>query len=269
MTEPGSITPPQPGWWVRSNRIGVAASEYGWAATAAGIYAPQGAASSDYGWAATSVTGRTPAPVTYVNSASGTNVVNVAIPTHQVGDMIVIFAMDGHATNIPAPPAASGSVPAWVTIDANAGANTCAARTVYFVAQATNTTSGNWGDTDALVVAVLRSTGIMSIGGHAEAGGLCNLTSPGPTAPAVTMAHTDGTSQLLHFYGLRVGNWNNFSPTPPSGYTIRTATGASTWCGVLLDTKNSTTSDGAVSHPSLDGLGSHAYRGATVEVRSQ
>jgi hypothetical protein len=267
MTQPGAIIPPTPGWWVRTDHIGVGEGTFGWSSSTAGSRVSQGHGSGGYGWSSHAV-GHTPIPVSYINSASGTNVISVGIPTHQVGDMLVGFAMDGHSTNIPAPPAAGGTVPAWNTIDANAGANTCAARTFYYVATATTTTSGNWGDTDALVIAVLRSADVLSIGGHAEAGGTVNLPTPGPQAPAVTMAHTDGTSQLLHFFGLRVGNWNNFSPTPPSGYTIRTATGTSTWCGVLLDTKNSTLSDGAVSHPSLDGIGSHAYRAATVEVRA-
>lgn len=53
MTEPGLVYPPQPGWWPRTEAVGVSlTSTYGWASTATGASAAQGTASGTYGWAA-------------------------------------------------------------------------------------------------------------------------------------------------------------------------------------------------------------------------
>ena len=69
---------------------------------------------------------------------------SITLPTHAVGDIIVIFAYRDGATAVPTNPTAGGTVPAWVDIDAAAGANTNSARSAYFVATATNHTSGTW-----------------------------------------------------------------------------------------------------------------------------
>ena len=63
----------------------------------------------------------------------------------------------------------------------------------------------------------------MSIGAHVEAGG---VTAPGtchPTAPAVALTYTDGTSALLEFVGIdnstnQVLTWD----PPPAGYSLAT-----------------------------------------------
>lgn len=48
MTAPGSNITPQPGWWVRTDRIGTNASQYGWDAELSGP--SQGFARGGYGW---------------------------------------------------------------------------------------------------------------------------------------------------------------------------------------------------------------------------
>lgn len=58
MTQPGSVIPPQPGWWVRTDRIGVNGSEYGWTAAIAGPAA--GVASGGFGWASDGAGHETP-----------------------------------------------------------------------------------------------------------------------------------------------------------------------------------------------------------------
>lgn len=216
-----------------------------------------------------SVTGGTPnvtktAALSFIN-ANASNSETVTIPAHQVGDIIVIFAFaDGFDSGM-AKPSPGGTVPAWVDIDANFGANQCHSRTAYFVATATNHTSGTWtGGSfgNKMIAVVLRNQKAASpIGGHTESGG---TALNGAVAPAVTMSQTDGSSMLLHFFGRRSSDATAWSAAP-SGYTQRAAI---MWGpGVCLDTKNTTTSGGAVTNAS-DGSSSIGYRGATVEIRA-
>lgn len=51
MTAPGSIIPPNPGWWVRKDRIGVAEPTYGWAGVATGLRNPLATGSGTVSWA--------------------------------------------------------------------------------------------------------------------------------------------------------------------------------------------------------------------------
>lgn len=55
MTEPGAVAAPSPGWWVRTNRVGVSDATFGFWAVALGATNPIGDASSGYGWATTAV----------------------------------------------------------------------------------------------------------------------------------------------------------------------------------------------------------------------
>jgi hypothetical protein len=181
---------------------------------------------------------------------SGTT--TVTIPAHAIGDLIILFAYNAGSTVSPAKPPASGTVPSWVDIDANSGANTNASRCVYFVATATNHTSGTWATGIQIFAVVLTGQAASPIGGHAESG---TTGSNAVTAPAVTMTKTDGTSVLLHFFGQRnVTSWS----AAPSGYFQKLASGL-----IALDTKDVTTSDGSVVQT---GVTSGGNRGQTVEV---
>lgn len=266
MTQPGSIVPPAPGWWVRSDRIGIGQGSYGWSGTAHGARAPQGHASGTYGWATVDAVGLKNLP-TFIGASGNCNSSgSVAIPAHQVGDVIIIFTFAGANNTIPVKPSAGGTVPAWVDIDAdNSGTTFCASKTVYFVATATNTTTGNW-TTDGIIAAVIRGPGATPLGGHANSGGTAG--SSGPTAPTITLTRTDGSSILLHFFGLRPGgSWNAYNAAP-SGYTQRLATAEGAWGAVCLDTKDVKTSAPAVAQPvNADPTGDE-YRGATVEIRA-
>jgi hypothetical protein len=204
---------------------------------------------------------RSPTSVQFVGAAVSTSSDEfVAIPAHQVGDLIIIFAYRSNSDTIPAKPAASGTVPAWVDIDATNGSDTNSSRTAYFVATATNHTSGTWGSGSGatrVAAAVLRSQAGTPIGGHAESGGTGSTT----TAPSVTMTNTDGTSVLLHFHGSFSSSANAWS-SAPAGYTRRAA--GTTQATVCVNTKDSTTSDGSVNQSCASGT---RYRGATVEIR--
>lgn len=63
MTQPGAILYPQPGWWVRSNRVGVNTGlGYGWAVNAVGATHPQGSDTGTLSWACNAVGAHPPNP---------------------------------------------------------------------------------------------------------------------------------------------------------------------------------------------------------------
>lgn len=184
---------------------------------------------------------------------------SVTIPTHQVGDLIVIFAFNPFTTSAPTKPSASGTVPDFTYIDnANSGSGS-GCTTAYFKATATNTTSGTWPTPSHMIAVVLRDQHASSpIGGHAQQAGSSATT----TAPSVTMSHTNGSSVLLHFHGhsnLGSGGWD----AAPTGYTRQSASGSGFQSGSALNTKNVTTSDGSVGQT---GGQNTSYAAATVEI---
>lgn len=132
-------------------------------------------------------------PVQFVD-ANATGVNSVPIPTHAIGELIVLCAVNDYATQAPVKPSAAGTVPNWVYIDNTADTGIT---TSYFKATATNHTSGTWTNTSRMIAVVLRGQNAATpIGGHASQRG----TSSGPsTAPAITLDHTDGSSVLLYF----------------------------------------------------------------------
>ncbi len=195
----------------------------------------------------------------------GSNVANatsVTIPVHDVGDLIVIYAHSSGGTS-PSVPSAAGTVPAWTTIDTQSGSFSNL-RTAQCIATANNHTSGTWTGADAMIAVVLRNVNSSTpIGGHA----VSVESATGNTCPgaAVTMSDTTGSSVLLQFYGWGDGvNSVTSISAAPGGYTQQIAgvyTGSKV--AVCLNTKDSTTSDGAVAQTSVTGTWS---RGATVEI---
>lgn len=197
----------------------------------------------------------------FITGTSTAITTSVTIPIHRVGDLIVIYAFDDGFVTAPAQPAASGTVPAWAAIDNAAGASSCASGTFYFVATATNHTSGTWSNTSAMIATVIRNQNITSpIGGHAESGG---TATNGATAPSITMSQTSGTSILLHLFGRRGNVGISAWSAAPAGYTSLAASVPSHPISAI--TKNDTTSDGSVTRASDENF-NIGYRGATVEI---
>lgn len=184
---------------------------------------------------------------------------SVTLPSHNAGDLIVIFAFDDNPTaTVPSVPAASGTVPAWDTIDTYSQTS-ASCITAYFVATASNHTSGTWSGATGMIAVVLSGQGVSPIGGHAVTGGATSGTYS--AAPSVTMVNGDGSSVLLHFYGHRLApSWPEWAAGNGNGYTTQIESGE-----VCLDTKDYTTSDGAVQH-SNNTSGAVRYAGATIEV---
>lgn len=183
------------------------------------------------------------------------NTTSVTLPTHAIGDIIILAVPRVNAT--PATkPTASGTVPAWADIDAATGSSATSIRTAYFVATATNHTTGTWTGATCMWAIVLRGQGGTLIGGH----GTQINASGSSTAPAVTLTQTDGTSVILEFHFTTAGSSPRFTGTP-TGYTRLTVTG--TIASIVANSKNVTTTDGSVVQ-TLATTGANA--GATIEI---
>lgn len=173
-------------------------------------------------------------------SVAGTS---ITIPAHQSGDIIVLFAHASTNGSVPSAPAAGGTVPTWTSLGTSGTTNYSNHRLSWCTGTG-STTSGTWaGGTDGLIVAVLR--GAASIGGKASGAVIASATN---VAPAVTLSVSDGTSALLHFFGYGDGvNLVGTVSTSPTGYTRQLGSAVTTRIGLVLLTKNSTTSDGSVT----------------------
>lgn len=191
--------------------------------------------------------------------ANSANASSVTIPPHQVGDLIIIFAFNNGSTTTPAPPAASGTVPAYALMDTMA-ASSCAPATYQFIATANNHTTGTWTNTASMIAVVLRGEDTLAAtpyGGHAVGNG--SATSSAAFSPSVTMSKTDGTSVLLYFYGHRtVTAW----AVAPAGFTQQTQVAGAG--GVCCNSKNDTTSDGSITQNLT--ASSSGWASAVIEV---
>lgn len=197
---------------------------------------------------------------TCVSSAS----TSIAIPTHAANDLIVIGVGRHGSAVVPTKPAAAGTVPAWVDIDAGLTGNGMGLRTAQFKATASTTTSGTWTNAQSLWVIVFRGQNLTTpIGGHAITGGAASATH---TAPAVTMSQTNGTSGLVHiFYGQAASDTWGYTLSTPAGYTMQASSGNASFLPFNATlTKDVTTSDGSVAM-SLS-AGSPNWQAASLEV---
>lgn len=141
---------------------------------------------------------------------------NVAMPAHQAGDLIVVFARV--ITNTPpTPPTAGGTIPAW-TVAQSGGANVLSLVSAWAVATAANHTTGNWTVANNICVLILRP-GIGKALGVGPSSSANEASTQTVVYPALTLSKTDGTS-----FGVRCGERNNAGAdlelnVPPSGWT--------------------------------------------------
>lgn len=186
-----------------------------------------------------------------VASVAGTS---ITIPAHVAGNRIYLWVFRDGSNSLPTKPTATAPVPNWVIDDGPTGANSCSAYCVHFDAVASTTTSGTWTGATGIVAVVVSGQDVNMGGGHAQSGAASTNTV---AAPAMSMTITDGSSLVLEFYGHRsVTAWS----AAPAGYTRQTSVATEVCC----NTKDDTTSDGAVSQPCTAASG--GSRGQVVEV---
>lgn len=195
-------------------------------------------------------------PIAITGSATG-SYPSTAIPTHSAGDLIMIFAFLGDNSAVTVP-SAGGTVPAWTTITASQGSYG-SLKVAYAFATANNHTSGTWfaNYITAVVITGAKTSG--TIGGYAS-----SQSGTAVDAPAITMSKTDGSSLLLHAFGIYQGTSVTFNSVA-SGYTVvqdRFTTASQGNLRVIK--KDDSTSDGVVSNRVSTGL--YGWQGATVEV---
>jgi hypothetical protein len=185
--------------------------------------------------------------------SGGAAATSVTIPTHAVGDLILIFTVRAAASGYASVPSAGGTVPTWTSIDTgtygpdyfSSYANLRVASTI---ATATNHTSGTWTNADYMVAVVFSGTAVSPKGGSAFNGGTSgDYGATTLTAPAVTLQNAGGSSAIVKFTWNPVSSWST-----PSGYTSRYADAATVFAQVI--TKNTTTSD-ATATTSTTGSG--------------
>lgn len=145
-------------------------------------------------------------PISYVgnNTAAAST---VTIPTHQTGDLIIIFAANSAASTQPTIPGGWTSVTTFATV--GAFGTSCG----YKIAASGSETSGTWTNADRMAVIVYR--GVLGVGNTASDGN--NVAGVTMTYPAVTFAVGNGSSWACTL-GLTKGV---VSPGVPAGTTSR------------------------------------------------
>lgn len=161
---------------------------------------------------------------------------SITLPAHAVGDLLLIFCAVA-STTVPTPPAAGGTVPTWTLIRSQVGTSSSGG-VWYAVASATNHTSGTWSANNGLGAINLRGSAGLFGGQASDVTG----TTTTITAPAVTQVDTSGAALLLEFYFNRsVTVWS----AAPANYTQQTS--IATTGGICINSKNSSTTDGAIA----------------------
>jgi hypothetical protein len=126
-------------------------------------------------------------------AANTSTTTSVTLPAHQAGDLILVTVRGSSAV---APPAAGGTVPTWLQIQAGT-ANTLCLHSAWFIATAADHTSGTWTNALHMIAAVFRGDRALSIGASATKNGAAVQVI---IYPALVLQVADGTS-----YGVRCG----------------------------------------------------------------
>lgn len=147
--------------------------------------------------------------ISFIGQATGAN--SVTLPSHQSGDVILIFAFN--ETSLTVPSLASG----WTSITTNSG-NTCAFRLGYLVAGSSSEVSGTWTNATGCIAHVYRGADNADpIGASLRQGS--STSAFGVAYPGLTLEVGDGTAWVAGFAGHR--NADTALETPPSGMTNR------------------------------------------------
>jgi len=152
--------------------------------------------------------------ISYVGQGANAGT-TVTIPSHQIGDLIFIFAYRSDSSIPPGTPTAGGTVPTW-TLITSAGGSTNSSNLRYAVATATNTTSGTWTNATEIICLVYR--GVKRPGDFATRVATDNTIG----YPALTLDRTNNTSWVVGFGASRSATDVEQAPT---GMTNRASTG--------------------------------------------
>jgi hypothetical protein len=159
--------------------------------------------------------------------ASGVSATSMTLPTHQSGDIVVMFAYRNGNNTAPALPAT------WSGIGATGG-NTNSSRLAYKFVTSGNTPSNTWTNATQLIAHVYR--GCAGVGGFA---GSSQSNSSTITYPTLTMENGNGRSIVVGFAGHRTATNVELAPagmanrasagTGPEAAGHDTETGVTSW----------------------------------------
>lgn len=188
----------------------------------------------------------------------------VAIPTHAVGDLILVFTRNASAT-VPTKPTASGTVPNW-TLAQSATANTLSLVSAWFVATASTTTTGAWTGATHICVLVLRPDAAkkLSVDPLSSVGNGNNTQTL--IYPALTLTFTNGTS-----WGVRCGTRTvaiTAVGTAPTNWTQRIVQPAAAAALMSVHTRAALTANPVADTVTVTSSNA-AYRAHTIEVTEQ
>lgn len=145
--------------------------------------------------------------ISFVGESTGTT--TATIPTHQAGDLMIIWAFRSGSNSTPTVPTG------WTSIKTNV-TNSAGAVAAWKIAVSSTDTSGTWTNATGLVCMVYRGTNQT-----APIGGSATNTAASTTVnyPALTMTVTNGSSWVVGVAAHR--STNTTIETPPTGMTNR------------------------------------------------
>jgi hypothetical protein len=168
------------------------------------------------------------AGISFIGQATGTTSITT-MPTHQAGDLIIIFAYRAGSTSAPTVPTGSGYT-SKLTNTAAEVVNAAQAAVVGFkIAASGSETSGTWTNASRIVCHVYRGVDQTTpLGGSStyDIGNNGNGTTL--TYEALTMQITNGTSWLVAFAG-SIGTSGTGTDDPPGAMVNRSTLASSNY----------------------------------------
>jgi hypothetical protein len=172
--------------------------------------------------------------------SSAAQATTTAIPSHQAGDLIFIFA--GRNATAPA------TVPSGWVQAGSAGASGSSVASGWKIAKSSSETSGTWTNASVLFCAVYRAdTGLLAF---STAAGGANATGTSVSFPALTngLVYREGSLDNWYLGVAMQLNSANSLETPPSGMSnVAVESSSGVWKAVLHDTNASQLSNWATA----------------------
>lgn len=139
---------------------------------------------------------------------TSTNATSTALSPHRSGDLILVFAYRSTSNAAITVPAASGTIPTWITLGTSS-ANATSSVLAYTFARRSGHTSGTWTNATHLSTTIIR--GIASIGQVAGNTGSSSTIN----YPTLTPQNPNGTSVIMAQAAHNVGSSTSGIDNPP------------------------------------------------------
>lgn len=200
--------------------------------------------------------------ISFISSAAAAATTIATMPTHQTGDLLLMFAYRTGSTTAPTIPTGSG----WTSISSGTGGggSSNAYALAWKVATSSSEASGTWTNATHLQLQVFRGQLTSSpIGASAVTTGQSTGTTV--TFPALTLAVQNNSSFVATFYGHRT----NFTPptTSPGVLTYRNGTNSAGGTSASYST-NSGVSTFSATSATISATSSN-YIPVSVEIEAQ